>query len=321
MCSILLILLLFAIIFDLAHDCAINFDIEEESTQRSCESSTRLVSTSHWSATFGCEDTQTGTQDSQPPPFQRPYFPTEDQQRHGGYGRSLSMALWHMPQIEQESSHHMSKVPCSLELRHKALHRAKDGTGISILCLPRHLGAMGPGLEARGKGSIMVEPKATLGIKTENQKPTQSEGQKQSIRSQRKRREGHWRFLCYCISLWSTCPIGPTVAGTRDSGLKFASIPISQYTGPVSTRCCCYGRGPQGSLPRRRYAASKCEGYDRESREGCGKGCGQRPPLRYQSAQQSPKNACRESRSQAAAPTGFGPIVAKATGRSEKLHA
>ena len=33
------------------------------------------------------------------------------------------------------------------------------------------------------------------------------------------------------------------------------------------------------------------------------------------------KNACRESRSQAAAPTGFGPIVAKATGRSEKLHA
>ena len=43
--------------------------------------------------------------------------------------------------------------------------------------------------------------------------------------------------------------------------------------------------------------------------------------LRYQSAQQSPKNACRESRSQAAAPTGFCPIVAKATGRSEKLHA
>jgi len=35
----------------------------------------------------------------------------------------------------------------------------------------------------------------------------------------------------------------------------------------------------------------------------------------------SPKNACRESRSQTAAPTGFGPIVAKATGRSEKLHA
>ena len=49
---------------------------------------------------------------------------------------------------------------------------------------------MGPGLEARGKGSIMVEPKATLGIKTENQKPTQSEGQKQGIRSQRKEGKG-----------------------------------------------------------------------------------------------------------------------------------
>jgi hypothetical protein len=215
MCSILLILLIFVIIFDFAHDCAISFDIAEESTQRACPSQTRLVSTSHRSATFRCEDPQEGAQSAQLPPLQRSLFLTENQQSHGGYGRRISMALWHMPQIEQKDSHDMPKVPRPLEPRYKAPYRAKGSSSISVFCLQRHLGDLGSELEAVGQGSNLVKPETALGVKAKNQKPTPSEGQKQGIRYQRKRWERRWRFFCHCISIWSTCSFSP-MAGTRD---------------------------------------------------------------------------------------------------------
>ena len=146
MCSILLILLIFVIIFDLAHDCAINFDIAKESTQRACPGQTRLVSTSHRSATFRCEDPQEGAQSAQLPSLQRLPFSTENQQSHGGYGGCIPVALWHMPQIEQKDSHDMPKVSCPLEPRYKTSYRAKGSSIVSVFCLQRYVGNLGPGL-------------------------------------------------------------------------------------------------------------------------------------------------------------------------------
>ena len=156
-----------------------------------------------------------------------------------------------------------------------------------------------------GQGSNLVEPETALGVKAKNQKPTPSEGQKQDIRYQRKRRERHWRFLCHCISLWSTCFSSP-MAGTRDGNFQFTSIPNCHYVDSISAGCCGYGRGSQGSLPRRGYATPECERHDRESRKGCSQGCCQGPSLCNQGTQPSAEDAGRKSRCQAAASSPMG---------------
>ena len=305
MCSILLIFLLFVIVFDFAHDCAVYFDIEEKSAQGWRQSPTWLVSASHWGAAFGCEDTQKGTQGTQPPSFQRSLLFAEDSQRYDGHGRCVSMALWHMPQIEQEGAHNVPKLPCSLELWHQASHRAEDGAGLPILCVQGLVGDMGSRLEEMGEGSRVACSTATFSLQAKNQKSTKSKGQRQAIRGQRKRWKEHWRFLCRCISLWPTCTICPAVANNRDCDFQF-SLPDSQYIDPVCTGRCCYGRGPQRSLPRRGLEASECEGHDREGRERCGERCRQRTSLRYQGAQQGAEDACRESRCQATTQSTMG---------------
>ena len=275
MCSILLILLIFVIIFDFAHDCAISFDIAEESTQRACPSQTRLVSTSHRSATFRCEDPQEGAQSAQLPPLQRSLFLTENQQSHGGYGRRISMALWHMPQIEQKDSHDMPKVPRPLEPRYKAPYRAKGSSSISVFCYRDTWETWDQNWKQWDKDQTWSSQRPHSASRPRTKSPRHRKGKSKASGTKGKDGKGAGDSFATASPFGPLAPSAPWPAPETATSSSHP-IPNCHYVDSISAGCCGYGGGSQGSLPRRGYETPKCERYDRESREGCSQGCSPR---------------------------------------------
>lgn len=184
MCSILLIFLIFAVVFDFVKDFALSFDIEKEGTQKPCQSETCLVPAPDWYFSLECEVAQASFQGSKPPSFERFSFLARNQKRNGRLRRFVSMALRNMSAPQQEVAHDLSEMQCPLELWRETSNRTQGWPSVPSDQL-EHLGELGQGLEAVGGESVMAAATTAFCLETEDQKPTCKERQNQRRQKQR----------------------------------------------------------------------------------------------------------------------------------------
>ena len=215
------------------------------------------------------------------------------------------MALWHMPQTQQENSHDVPQMQLPLELWHQTSHDTQGSTSLSK-CKLGFLGEMGTGMAKMGRRSEMAATEATFCFKTQNKEPKNAKWQRQGIRPQGQRWKGHFRFFCTClITICTPCTGARTMAFTGD---HYDGIIQQCFDAihSIGSRCCSYGRGLERGLPGREGASSKCQGHDRESRKGGSQRRDERSPLCYKFSQEGTENACREYRGQTATQSPMG---------------
>ena len=310
MCSVLLILLIFVVIFDLVKDSAIQVHVEEAGQAEKGVCKKKLVFTSERSHHIELQSLERCQKHSQCAPLERSRLFTQDCERDGCPRGDLPLEVQLLCKTQQEDTHHVPQVPCTLEHRNTPQHRTKrQRDGLQN----RYLGQLGcMGAECARMGRFIMElAGSSFDPKTAHTEPTckTRKGKREGEQRERWQRERRCR-VGRLIALCTTCALNSTLA--HDGNLGYISVCDLQCVSnscvvqPYDTGCDCYGGCLEGGLSGRKGKTGICESSDRESRKRDGQRCCKRIACSDEGPQSSTEGPAREQRSQAAPQSSMG---------------
>lgn len=320
MCSVLLVLLIFVVIFVNLQDYTTQWYTEEEAapSARCCQSS--LVSASYWKGTFGQAGTSAHQEATCKASQQRFQFYSDNSEAHQhGPARPFSLEVLSLPAYQQESCHQMRDLSCALDFWTKTQYCAKtadlQGHGISRCMAYRtelqleSMGGVGRNrsvVELADASRWITKPSPKPLAKpipesswTKRQRIGEKQGQEQDQRQEweRPERDGKFQYVpihsvgCRIASMairrWS-CN-GSYVVRQYDDKPKHCR-PTGSEEGMLDRSSQCISRREQHPGRHQGIDRQDREGH-RQAREGEQQVCHQKHTLRYQVPGESTENS------------------------------
>jgi hypothetical protein len=182
MCSVLLILLLFVVIFDLVKDSAIQVHVEEKGQAKKGNCEKKLVFTSERSHHIELQSFERSEEYPQYAPFERPCLLVQDWGRNGCPRGHLPLEVRLLCKTQQKDSYNLPKVPITLEQGYAPQHRTerqRDSIQNGHLGCLGYLGSKCADLGRRllELASISIDPKAAHAEPTRQERESERKGE------------------------------------------------------------------------------------------------------------------------------------------------
>ena len=199
MCSVLLILLLFVVIFDLVKDSTIQVHVEEKGQAKKGNCEKKLVFTSERSHHIELQSFERSEEYPQYAPFERPCLLVQDWGRNGCPRGHLPLEVRLLCKTQQKDSYNLPKVPITLEQGYAPQHRTerqRDSIQNGHLGCLGYLGSKCADLGRRllELASISIDPKAAHAEPTRQERESERKGEQR--KGNQKGKEGPmWQIL------------------------------------------------------------------------------------------------------------------------------